>query len=162
MLHHISTPVKFSNAIEAVCGIQIDDLTLQATQLRLAGNAAAVDEDYKAAISFYTKALQLNPPVGTHLLLSNRSAARLASGDAENALLDAVAAVECAPPEFTTAGVRHADALFALKRYDESLMALKEAGRRHPPYMSSQEYTQLENAIRKMGASSSSSSSAQR
>lgn len=50
--------------------------------------------------------LEANPKVGRHMLLANRSAARLGAGELEGALADAKAAIEWAPPEYTTAFVR--------------------------------------------------------
>jgi hypothetical protein len=52
------------------------------------------------------QALELDPSLGRHLLLSNRAAVRLVMGEAEGALEDANAAVGCAPPGYTTAYVR--------------------------------------------------------
>ncbi len=60
--------------------------------------------------------LEANPSRGRHLLLSNRSGARLALGDYQGALEDATAAVECGPPDFTTGYIRqvmsHANRFF--------------------------------------------------
>lgn len=47
------------------------------------------------------QALQLEPSLGRHVLLSTRADVRLAAGDAVGALEDAAAAVLCAPPSFT-------------------------------------------------------------
>ena len=54
------------------------------------------------------QALELRPSYGAHLLLANRSGARLAMGDAEGALQDARDAVAAGPPGFTTGYVREA------------------------------------------------------
>lgn len=149
LLHHITTPAKLAEALEAVCGVAIDDRVLRATQLRLAGNAAALDNDLPRAISMYTEALDLDPPHGRHLLLANRSGAKLSAGDAAGALDDAAAAVEVAPPEFTKAGVRLADALYALGRIAEALDALHAAATRHPPFAKTDEYKGLERAVQR-------------
>lgn len=54
---------------------QVDEALLKATELRLAGNAAARAGDLKRACSLYTVGLDLDPPGGRHLLLSNRRCA---------------------------------------------------------------------------------------
>ena len=149
LLHHMTTPAKLAEAFRDVCGAQIDETVLKCTELRLAGNSAARDNKLDRAIELYSQGIALEPHHGLHLLLANRSVARLSSGQAEKALEDAVAAVECCPPEFTTSGVRHADALFALGRYKESLAALRAAAERHPPYSRTQEFKDLEKAIKR-------------
>lgn len=50
--------------------------------------------------------LSLNPGHGSHLLLCNRSGARLSGGDAEGALEDACCALKRAPAGFPTATLR--------------------------------------------------------
>jgi tetratricopeptide (TPR) repeat protein len=148
MLYHLSTPHDLAEALTAVCGAVIDSGVLKCTELRLAGNSAALNDDFPLAISLYTEALDSNPAYGCHLLLVNRSAARLASGDAAGALVDATAAVECCPSEFSKAWIRQADALFALGRYQEALEAIHVAAERYTPFGKSQEYMEIERAIR--------------
>lgn len=149
LLHHLSTPAKLAEAMTDVCGEEIDDRILKCTELRLAGNSAAMNNDFSRALQLYTEALQMDPPHGRHMLLANRSAAYLANGDAHNALEDATAAVECCPDAFTTAGIRQADALFALGRLDEALGALQAAADRHPPFARSKEFKEIERAIQR-------------
>jgi hypothetical protein len=62
--------------------------------------------DLDAACASYTEALGLDTPYGRHLLLANRSGARLQLGDSRGALQDADAAAECGPPSFHTAIIR--------------------------------------------------------
>lgn len=62
--------------------------------------------DLDAACASYTEALGLDAPYGRHLLLANRSGARLQLGDSQGALQDANAATECGPPSFHTAVIR--------------------------------------------------------
>ena len=76
----------------------------------------------------------MQPPSGAHLLLSNRSGVRLEAGDAEGALADANAAVECAPASFTTAAVRQVEALLRLQQYRAARECLLAAAQRHPPF----------------------------
>lgn len=75
-------------------------------QLRLQGNAEARGDDLKAAERVYSQALELDVPQGKHLLHANRAGVRLTLGNAEGALHDAQAAVQLAPPSFTTAYIR--------------------------------------------------------
>lgn len=81
-------------------------LGLSAMQLRLQGNAEARGGDLKAAEQAYSKGLELEVSRGKHLLHANRSGVRLTLGNAQGALEDAQAAIELAPPGFTTAYVR--------------------------------------------------------
>ncbi|KAL4537873.1 hypothetical protein Ndes2437B_g08968 [Nannochloris sp. 'desiccata'] len=148
LLYHLSTPHDLAEALTTVCGAVIDSVVLKCTELRLAGNSAALNNDFPRAISLYTDALDLNPSYGCHLLLSNRSAARLASGDATGALVDATAAVECCPAEFSKAWIRQADALFALGKYQDALEAVGAAVERYKPFGKSQEYMEIEKAIK--------------
>ena len=149
LLYHLSTPNDLAEALTAVCNVVIDNVMLKCTELRLAGNAAAMNNDFPRALQLYTEAIDLHPAFGRHLLLANRSAARLASGDANAALEDANAAVECCPNEFSKAWIRQADALYALGKYQDALVAIQTAAERYPPFGRSQEYKDLEKAIRK-------------
>ena len=62
--------------------------------------------DLDAACASYTEALGLDTPYGRHLLLANRSGARLQLSNSRGALQDAAAAAECGPPSFHTAVIR--------------------------------------------------------
>lgn len=79
---------------------------LQATELRLAGNGEARSGNLEKAARLYTSALELHPPYGRHLLLSNRSGVLLSLGRAEEAARDADEAAEIAPEGFRNAFVR--------------------------------------------------------
>lgn len=83
-----------------------DKYTHMPMQLRLQGNAEARGGDLKAAERVYSQALELDIPQGKHLLHANRAGVRLTLGNAEGALHDAQAAVQLAPPNFTTAYIR--------------------------------------------------------
>lgn len=76
------------------------------SQLRLQGNEAARDGRLQQAIDLYSRAMSLAPAHGMHLLLANRSGARLTIGQSEGAVEDAYAALQCAPVTFSTAVVR--------------------------------------------------------
>jgi tetratricopeptide (TPR) repeat protein len=96
----------------------------------------------KKAIQLYTQALDI-PSSSKHLLYSNRSGTYLALGKADQALEDAQLAVQHAPPHFTTASVRLADALYALGRVEEAVEAMDQAAQRWPAYKNENEYKQL-------------------
>lgn len=149
LLHHISTPARLVECLELVADLRVSPALLRSTELRLAGNAAARDGELERAIDLYSQALAVAPEGGQHAVLSNRSAAHLAAGRAEAALADARAAVECCPPDFTSACVREADALFALGRIAEALEALAAGADRHPPFGRSSEYATLRGHIQK-------------
>jgi hypothetical protein len=73
-------------------------------QLRTAGNAAAVAGELERAVELYTQGLALRPPAGSHLLLSNRSAALLQLGKRQEALADARQALAVSPASFHMVG----------------------------------------------------------
>ena len=75
------------------------------TQLRSAGNAAAMSGDLEEAVRLYTRALELPSGHARHMLLSNRSAALLQLGRWEPAVVDAQEATECAPAAPTSRSV---------------------------------------------------------
>ena len=72
------------------------------------------------AIENYSKAIQLDG--GNHVYYSNRSAAYLAHGDANNALEDANSCIGL-KPDFAKGYSRKGAALHALKRYNDSIAA---------------------------------------
>jgi tetratricopeptide (TPR) repeat protein len=140
VLRHVSTPQRAADMLREVCCAQVDESLLKATELRLAGNAAARSGDLKRACALYTVGLELDPPGGRHLLLSNRSGVRLELGDAEGALEDATAATECAPPGFTTAAIRQVEALLRLQRFRAAMECLLAARQRHPGFAETEDY----------------------
>lgn len=60
----------------------------------------------------YWQGIDIRPPSGLHMLLSNRSGALLTLGDKLGALADANAAAMLAPPGFHTAYVRQVTPIF--------------------------------------------------
>lgn len=76
------------------------------------------------AIEFYTKAINLDG--ANHVYFSNRSAAYLSQGDAQNALDDANSCLGL-KPDFAKGYSRKGAALHSLKRYNDSIAAY-EAG----------------------------------
>ena len=85
-----------------------EDPAARAAELKEKGNAALKDGQPNDAAAFYTKALSYAPD--SHVLLSNRSAARLTAGDAEAALEDATACLR-AKPDFARGHARKAAAI---------------------------------------------------
>jgi hypothetical protein len=152
LLSRMASPKRLAEALEALCGVTIDAAYLAATELRLRGNDAAAAGRPERAAELYTEALALGAPGTRHLLLANRSGARLAGGDAAGAAEDASAAVAAAPAEFTAAAVRRADALFALGRPAEAAAALEAGAARHPPWRTSAEFRDLAAAVAKAAA----------
>lgn len=146
-LGHLATPARLADALRALCGADVGEATLRSTELRLAGNAAARSGDLLRAVELYTQALDLGAPSGRHLLLSNRSGALLALGDAPGALRDADAAVAGAPASFTTAAVRQADALCALGRPRDALCVLRRAAARAPDFAHAADYRKLVKSL---------------
>ncbi|KAM0726523.1 Tetratricopeptide repeat protein 28 [Formica fusca] len=83
-------------------------------------NAACQNGDYALAATLYTEALALDPL--SHVLYSNRSAARLKMGLFAAALQDAVRATELSP-QWPKAYYRQGVALQCLGRHGEALVA---------------------------------------
>ena len=81
------------------------------------------------AIEFYTKAI--NADGTNHVYFSNRSAAFLKQGDANNALEDANACIGL-KPDFPKGYSRKGAALHALKRFNDSIAAYKEGLEKFP------------------------------
>ena len=75
------------------------------------------------AIEFYTKAINLDG--ANHVYFSNRSAAYLSQGDAQNALDDANSCLGL-KPDFAKGYSRKGAALHSLKRYNDSIAAYEE------------------------------------
>ncbi|XP_066590539.1 tetratricopeptide repeat protein 28 [Prorops nasuta] len=92
-------------------------------------NAACENGDYALAATLYTEALALDPL--SHVLYSNRSAARLKMGLFALALQDAVRATELSP-QWPKAYYRQGVALQCLGRHGEALVAFS-AGLAHDP-----------------------------
>lgn len=140
LLRHVGTPQRMAELLREVCSQQVDDTLLKATELRLAGNAAARRGDLQGADELYSRGIELAAPTGRHMLLSNRSGVRLEMGDAASALDDANAAAECCPPEFTTAAIRQVEALLRLAHHRAAMDCLLAAQERHPSWGQSDEY----------------------
>lgn len=86
-----------------------------------AGNTAFARGDMATAMAEYSAGLARAPDL--HVLFSNRSAVRLATGDAHGALADALCAAICAPRSWTKAWLRAGNALAALHLYSEAAAA---------------------------------------
>lgn len=84
------------------------------------GNKALTEKRFDDAIKSYTSAIELSP--SEHTYYSNRSAAYLSKGDAQEALADAQKCVELAPT-FSKGHGRAGAALHQMRRYDEACEA---------------------------------------
>lgn len=93
-------------------------------QFKAQGNAALQAGKLTEAIDFYSKAI--NADGSNHVYFSNRSAAYLKHGDANNALEDAKACLGL-NPDFSKGYSRKGAALHTLKRYNDAIAAY-EAG----------------------------------
>ena len=101
-------------------------LTPQAEALKSSGNALFKQKKFRAAVAKYTKAIALAP--GSHVLLSNRSAAFAHCGAHEQALGDARACLQRCPRAFEAkAHHRVFIALRGLQRHTAALEALGDA-----------------------------------
>lgn len=98
-------------------------------QLKAEGNAALQAGNFTLAIEKYSDAIRAD---GTnHLYYSNRSAAYLSQGDANNALEDAEACLGL-NPEFAKGYSRKGAALHALKRYNDAIDAYNQGLAKFP------------------------------
>jgi len=98
-------------------------------QFKAKGNAALQAGKTTEAIEFYTKAIAADG--ANHLYFSNRSAAYLKHGDANNALEDANSCLGL-NPDFAKGYSRKGAALHALKRYNDSVAAYKAGLEKFP------------------------------
>jgi stress-induced-phosphoprotein 1 len=99
------------------------------TQMKDLGNAAMQSGNLTEAIEKYTEAIRLD---GTsHVYYSNRSAAYLKKGDANNALEDAKSCLGL-NPDFSKGYSRKGAALHALKRYNDAIAAYEEGLSKFP------------------------------
>jgi len=96
---------------------------MSADEAKAKGNAALQAGKITEAIEFYSEAIHLDG--SKHVYYSNRSAAYLKQGDANNALQDAEACLGL-NPEFAKGYSRKGAALHSLKRYNDSIAAYKE------------------------------------
>mmetsp|Transcript_7522 Transcript_7522/g.19304 ORF Transcript_7522/g.19304 Transcript_7522/m.19304 type:complete len:255 (+) Transcript_7522:123-887(+) len=147
VVSHVSTPAALAKVLSVAGNYVVDDAILKATELRLAGNAAANRGDLDEAITLYDQAIALQPAHGIHLLHSNRSAALQSRGEHGAALQSAIDALEAAPADFVAAHVRKIDALFALERFAEAEAALEDAVAAVPTYTRTPEYKMIHSAI---------------
>lgn len=86
-------------------------------------------KQFDEAIAAYTKAIELDST--DHVFFSNRSAAYLSKGDAENALADGEKCIEISP-QWAKGYSRKGAALHSLKRYNDAVNAY-EAGLKVSP-----------------------------
>jgi len=104
-------------------------MTTAAEEFKTKGNAALQAGNTSDAISFYTKAI--NEDGSNHVYYSNRSAAYLKQGDANNALDDAISCLGL-DPEFAKGYSRKGAALHGLKRYNDAIATYEEGLRKFP------------------------------
>jgi len=100
-----------------------------ADELKAKGNAALQQGNLTQAIEHYTCAINLDG--SNHVYYSNRSAAYLKHGDANNALSDAEACIAL-NPGFSKGYSRKGAALHGLKRYNDSVAAYEEGLAKFP------------------------------
>ena len=98
-------------------------------QYKAKGNAALQAGNASEAIEHYTHAINLEG--ANHVYYSNRSAAYLRQGDANNALEDANACLGL-NPNFAKGYSRKGAALHALQRYNDSIAAYQAGLQKFP------------------------------
>jgi tetratricopeptide (TPR) repeat protein len=127
VVHHIATP---SDALELLRGLSsslaLSEVDVEAMSLRLQANQKAMSSDLDAAMDLYNKALTLKPSVGRHLIYCNRSALQLQKGFKEEALQDALDALDL-DSKHVKSWIRAIDASYALERYSEAAEMFKLA-----------------------------------
>ncbi|KAK9806450.1 hypothetical protein WJX73_008280 [Symbiochloris irregularis] len=138
--NHISTPARLARLYQDVLKVDVSPELLKATELRAAGVAEARSGNLQAAIDLFTQALAAKPPRGSHLLLSNRSAAHRSLEHNEEAARDADQAVACAPEGFSTGYIRQVEAYSALEDYHAAHDALERAAACDKDFRFSQNY----------------------
>lgn len=102
---------------------------MSAAEFKAEGNKALGEKRYDDAIASYSKAIELDS--SDHTFFSNRSAAYLSKGDAENALKDADSCIGV-KGDWAKGYVRKGAALHKLMQYEDSIEAY-EAGLKVAP-----------------------------
>jgi len=151
MLSHVSTVKDASDALQHVCGVEVAESLIQATQLRLMGNTLAQEGDLQGAISKYSEGIALQPAHGLHLLLCNRSAARLQLGLMAEALQDALEAHSLGPRTYANGWIRVIDCYYAVGKYAEATATLTEAVKQVPGFTQLPEFKAIKQALTKAG-----------
>jgi stress-induced-phosphoprotein 1 len=100
-----------------------------AAEFKEKGNGFLQAGKFAEAIEAYSKAIELNP--SDHVFYSNRSAAYLSKGDAENALADGAKCIEISP-NWAKGYSRKGAALHALKQYDDAVETYNEGLKQCP------------------------------
>ncbi|VAH95738.1 hypothetical protein VPH35_067648 [Triticum aestivum] len=98
-------------------------------ELKLLGAKAVERKDYAAALKFYSEAIKVDPEDAT--LYSNRSLCHLKSGEAHDALADAIACVNL-QPDWAKGYYRKGAALMSLKECKEACDAFLAGGKLNP------------------------------
>nr|XP_045083243.1 ankyrin repeat and SOCS box protein 13 isoform X5 [Aegilops tauschii subsp. strangulata] len=98
-------------------------------ELKLLGAKAVERKDYAAALKFYSEAIKVDPEDAT--LYSNRSLCHLKSGQAHDALADAIACVNV-QPDWAKGYYRKGAALMSLKECKEACDAFLAGGKLNP------------------------------
>mmetsp|Transcript_21581 Transcript_21581/g.47369 ORF Transcript_21581/g.47369 Transcript_21581/m.47369 type:complete len:254 (-) Transcript_21581:208-969(-) len=139
---HMQTPAQVARLVKRqVAGGDSVDKAFEVLQLRTEGNKAFERGDLMRAIQLYGEALDVGREGGRHLLHGNRSAARFTSGDIAGAVADAESAIQVAP-SWAKGYIRLADALEAMGRDEEALVALHAALDRDDSLMRSSAFQQ--------------------
>eukprot|EP00548_Thalassiothrix_antarctica_P005949 CAMPEP_0194147230 /NCGR_PEP_ID=MMETSP0152-20130528/22599_1 /TAXON_ID=1049557 /ORGANISM="Thalassiothrix antarctica, Strain L6-D1" /LENGTH=567 /DNA_ID=CAMNT_0038847947 /DNA_START=80 /DNA_END=1783 /DNA_ORIENTATION=- len=102
---------------------------MTADEMKALGNKALQAGNLTEAIERYTEAIRLDG--SNHVYYSNRSAAYLKKGDANNALEDAIACLGL-NPQFCKGYSRKGAALHSLKRYNDAIVAYDEGLKKFP------------------------------
>jgi len=96
---------------------------MSAADFKAKGNKHLQAKEFDEAIQAYTEAINIDPT--DHVFFSNRSAAYLSKGDANNALSDAERCVSL-NPTWPKGYSRKGASLHALKRYDDAIATYDE------------------------------------
>ena len=149
VVHHISTP---ADGLEMLRGLSLDlsEVDVRAMGLRLQGNQKAMDNDLDEAMRLYSQALDLEPSVGRHLILCNRSAVLLQKGMKEEALADAKHALDI-DQTYVKSWIRVIDSLYSLERYAHAAEMFKLASERIASFKSIAEYNSIRSALSAKG-----------
>ena len=102
---------------------------MSAAEFKAEGNKALGEKRFDDAIASYSKAIELDG--SDHTFWSNRSAAYLSKGDADNALTDAEKCIEV-KPDWPKGYVRKGAAMHKMMAYDGAIEAY-EAGLKVAP-----------------------------
>ncbi|RYG65432.1 tetratricopeptide repeat protein [archaeon] len=116
----------------ASAGPSKEDLEKQAEEMKLKGNSAIAQKDYKTAVEHYSEAIKLSSEgPNSHVYYCNRAAASCYLNQYEDAVNDCLSSVALSP-DYVKAFSRLGLAYYHLEKFQEALDAYERAAELEP------------------------------